>query len=491
MNLRITNLFHVSTKVGRPLKNYCSDQDLSLVSRKVPRNRGNHSNAFRINEAWGDNYLTALIFDFFFIKKKERKDHNRSNSLLPISPALVVLCLTFLSTTSIAQTTIESYQQVAAKNNPDLKASYVEFEAALQRENQVTALADPRLSFGYFISPIETRVGPQRAKVSLSQLFPWFGTLKAKGNRANYLAEAKYQSFINDRNKLFWEVNIAYYPLYELHQHVQLLTQNLKILKTYKRLATSSFENNRGSMVDVIRVDIMIENAETELVILNNQTIPLQVRFNKLLNRSDSIPVIISDLTELLTIEKDYRRDSLLVGNPMIESLELQQKAMQESELLARKSALPQFGVGLDYAFIAERSEVSIPDNGKDAFMPMVSISLPIFRKRYSAAIKEAKLSQKAIEYRKKAIENSLVSNYENASFQLHKATDLIALYNLQIIKTKQLIQLLYSSYSNSAKGFEEVLRIQQQLLKYQMAKATAKKNYKVSLAEIEYLTSK
>lgn len=405
-----------------------------------------------------------------------------------ITILLMILCYTpFISTGQ----TLDNYLQIAAENNPDLKASYVEFEAALQRVNQVNALADPRLSFGYFISPIETRVGPQRAKLSLSQVFPWFGTLKAKENRANFFAEAKYQAFINDRNKLFFEVNKAYYPIYEVQQHLQLLSENLDILKTYKRLATSSFENSRGSMADVIRVDIMIENAETELMILNDQIIPLQVRFNRLLNRSDSTPLVIIDETKLNSVVKDYRRDSLLVANPIIESLELQQKAMQESELVARKNALPQFGVGLDYAFIGERTSVSIPENGKDAFMPMVSVSLPIFRKKYSSAIAEAKLGQKAIEFRKEAVENELISKYENAIFQLKKAEDLIELYKTQIKKTEQLIQLLYSAYSTSAKEFEEVLRMQQQLLKYQMAKATAEKNYQTALAEIEYLTSK
>ena len=57
--------------------------------------------------------------------------------------------------------------------------------------------------------------------------------------------------------------------------------------------------------------------------------------------------------------------------------------------------------------------------------------------------------------------------------------------------RTNQLIQLLYSSYSNSSEDFEEVLRMQQQLLKYEMAKVTAQKNHFIALAEIEYLTSK
>lgn len=384
---------------------------------------------------------------------------------------------------------LDEYLIIAAENNPELKASYTEFEAALQRVNQVNALADPRMSFGYFISPIETRVGSQRARLSLVQMFPWFGTLKAKERSANYLAEAKYQNFINEKNKLFWKVNQAYFPLYETKEHIDLVKENIEILKTYKRLATSAFENNRGSLSDVIRVDIMIENEETELSILKDQLIPLRVNFNRLLNQADSIPITIANDLSYNSVNKNYRRDSLLVQNPLLTSLELQQEAIKSSELVARKSALPQFGLGLDYAFVEERSDVNIPDNGKDAFMPMVSVSLPIFRKKYTAAIKEAQLGQQAIEYKREAIKNSLVSDYEQASFQLTKAEDLIELYNRQIEKTNQLIQLLYSSYSNSSEDFEEVLRMQQQLLKYEMAKVTAQKNHFISLAEIEYLT--
>jgi outer membrane protein TolC len=390
---------------------------------------------------------------------------------------------------TVKSQTIKSYQQIAAENNPRLKASYTEFEVALQQVNQVNAFADPRLSFGYFISPIETRVGPQRAKISLTQTFPWFGTYKAKANIATYIAEAKYQSFINERNKLFWEVNKAYYPIYEVKKQHQLLEDNLQILQTYKRLAQSAYENNRGSLADVIRVDIMIENAETELKIVKDQLTPLKVRFNQLLDRSDTMFIEIPDTINSYLMGLDYRRDSLLVGNPMIQSLEIQKKATLESEKLAKRNALPQFGVGLDYAFIGERTDMSVANNGKDAFMPMVSVSLPIFRKKYKAAISEAQLNQQAIEYRKEAVENDLISNYENAYFQLNKSTDLIQLYDSQITKTNQLIRLLYSSYSNSAKDFEEVLRMQQQLLKYQMARATAEKNYQVALAEIEYLT--
>jgi len=52
-------------------------------------------------------------------------------------------------------------------------------------------------------------------------------------------------------------------------------------------------------------------------------------------------------------------------------------------------------------------------------------------------------------------------------------------------------LNLLFTSYGNSGKEFEEVLRMQQQLLKYQKIRATALTQYQIAIAKINYLTSK
>ena len=87
--------------------------------------------------------------------------------------------LLFTNTISLSKAqSLEDYFVMAAENNPKVQADYKEFEIALQKTAQVNALPDPTLSLGYFLSPIETRVGAQRARAELSQMFPWFGTLR-------------------------------------------------------------------------------------------------------------------------------------------------------------------------------------------------------------------------------------------------------------------------------------------------------------------------
>jgi cobalt-zinc-cadmium efflux system outer membrane protein len=402
-----------------------------------------------------------------------------------------IIILMILGVTAGQAQTLDGYFSVAAENNPGLQAKYKEFEAALQKVPQVSTLPDPSFSFGYFISPVETRVGPQRSKFSLTQMFPWFGTLKAQGDAAALMAEAKYQLFLDARNQLYYQVAAAYFPLYELNQWKQIEQDNIDILQSYKTISNSKFKNGSAPMVDVLRVDIMLKEATTSLSILNEKEKPLRTTFNKLLNRDENEAVTINDSLATESLPDSFRKDSLLTGNPMLDALDLKIKASEASEIAAQKQGLPRVGVGLDYVIVGERTDMDLADNGKDVLMPMVSASIPLFRKKYKAAEKEAQLMRDSYVLQKSEMKNSLLSNYETAWFRIQQQKQLLSLYEQQIQTSQQSLNLLFTSYGNSGKEFEEVLRMQQQLLKYKKLKATAEVQYQVALAKLNYITAK
>ncbi|WP_421753589.1 TolC family protein [Croceimicrobium sp.] len=386
---------------------------------------------------------------------------------------------------------LEDYQKIAAENNPGLQARYKEFKAAMEKVPQVSSLPDPTLSFGYFISPVETRVGPQQAKFSLSQMFPWFGTLEAQGNAAALMAQAKYQNFLDARNKLFYQVADAYFPLYELEEQLRLQRENLEILESFMTLAQSKYENNQSSMVDVLRVDIMIKDARTNINILEDKRQPLLTRFNNQLNRDETMAVSIVDTIKVSPLPDGYHRDSLLVNHPLLEELILKEEAMKEQEKAAIRRGLPSFGLGLDYVLVGKRTDMDIADNGQDVVMPMLTMSLPIFRGKYKAAKEEARIMQEAYRDMRQETANNLGSAYEMVWYEIEKQRQNLDLYREQIDETRQALNLLFSSYSNNGDDFEEVLRMQQQLLKYQMMQATSLSEYKIAEAKLNYITSK
>ena len=401
---------------------------------------------------------------------------------------LIIAIVWSLALQGSAQT-LEDYFQIAAENNPGLQAKCKAFEAAMERIPQVNSLPDPTFSFGYFISPVETRVGLQRARFSLTQMFPWFGTLKASGDVAAMNADAQYQVFLDAKNKLYYQVAAAYYPLYELELWIELERENTEILESYKSIATSKFENDEGTLVDVLRVDLMLKDAQTNLEIIQKKKQPLITSFNNLLNRNESDEVVVADT--LMVSELTINRDSLLANNPVLDELDIRLEASKKQEILAEKQGLPKLGVGLDYVIVSDRTDMAVPDNGQNALMPMVTVGLPIFRGKYRSAKKEAQLMQESYSLQKEDRINQLVSGFEMADFDREKQLDLLNLYGEQIAETQQVLNLLLSAYGNSGKEFEEVLRIQQQLLKYKKMEATAMMNYQIAVAKLNYLTAK
>jgi hypothetical protein len=73
----------------------------------------------------------------------------------------------------------------------------------------------------------------------------------------------------------------------------------------------------------------------------------------------------------------------------------------------------------------------------------------------------------------------------------MERQRELLNSYDRQIRETEQALNLLLSAYSNAGKEFEELLRMQQQLLKYEKMKAAAVVQYKIAVARLDYITAK
>lgn len=386
---------------------------------------------------------------------------------------------------------LDDYLAIAAENNPQLTSKYALFEASLQRVTQAHSLPNPSLSFGYFIRPVETRVGPQLAKLGLAQMFPWFGTLKVQGEMQAYLAEANYQRFLDARNELFHQVRSAWYPIYELNQKLAIQQQYLDVLLQYKELATSRYKNDKADMVDVLRVDVQLIQAKSDLANLRDQKRPLIIQFNSILNRDGQEEVMVPDSLEPESFYLDQlKEDSLFTSHPTLAAYEMELKSAQRLEEIAHKRNLPGFGVGVDYVMVGDNAS-GTPNNGKDAIMPMVSMSLPIFRSANQARVKEAQFKQEGIAASRDAFANNLRSSYAQTIYSIVKQRREMTTISEQIEVINRSLSLLTKSYVNAEVNMDDLLVMQQQRLFFQMKEAVAFTNYHLALSKFEYLTAK
>lgn len=402
---------------------------------------------------------------------------------------IILLFLSCISFRTQAQT-LEQYLEIAAENNPNLKAKFADFQAALERVSQVNTLADPNVSFGYFIQPVQTRVGPQQLKIGLSQMLPWFGELKAKESVAALVAESKHQEFEDAKNDLFQKVKSDWFTLYALNQQVHFLKEYVQINYIYKDLATEAFKNGKSSMADVLRTDIVINELESQITVVKQQIVPVKASFNGLLNRPVNSSIEIpTELNVLDTTTNLFNSSSLKSSNPISTTYDLRLQALEYEAIVIQKQNKPKLGVGLDYVAVSKLEGSSSPKNGQDVFMPMVSVSLPIYGRKNQARVKEIEFKQVSVDSSWKNYLNSLEVRLEKEYFELFSAQETIELMDIQIAQTKQVISLLTIAYGNSGKDFEEILRMEQNVLNYKIKKVMAESKTHKAVAAIEYLT--
>ena len=399
----------------------------------------------------------------------------------------------FLNSELAFSQSLTDYLEVAAENNPSLKASYQQYLSALEKVPQVGALPDPQLTFGYFVSPVETRVGPQRARFSVQQMLPWFGTLEARKDAATLAAQVRFEEFVQARNTLFFNIKQAYFQLQNLQSDIALTGENIEIMESYERLATQKYENDLASMVDILRVQMRLRSERNKLFSLKENLAAQRAVFNKLLNReADEVVNLPPDISaSLIATDSADWRAQMLSENPDMRVLQAEANLLKENEKLADLSGKPNLGVGLDYAIVGQRNEVELTNNGQDIIMPMVSLSIPFLnRGKYQAARHEVQLQREENILAKQARENELLSNLSLAVRDHEVALDRVRLFEQQIEAARQAISILNSAYESTSEDFEDVLEFQQQLLTYRMSLNEARTQALIAQAKIEELTA-
>lgn len=456
----------------------------------------------------------------------------------------------FLITANAMGQTLEEYLVVAAENNPNLKAKFFEFQAALERVPQIGALPDPQLSFGIFLKPMERFAGDQIGSISLMQMFPWIGTLEAAKEEMTYMAKASYEAFNESKSSLFYDVKVTWYAMQLLEKEITITLGNIELLNTIEQVAITRFKsgglqsgniggtstmNNKGNtntrsqganmsgmnmqsqtttvtnvtqpnmspmtgmenmissgnMTDVLRVQLELNELRNRTKLLQESRAPLLVRFNQLLNRPLNEPVFLSDTVIVAQIPLLLSEigDSIRNNNPMLKMLQQEKESYIAQGKMKRKMGYPMIGIGLQYDIFKPGMNSPAMMNGNNMLMPMASVTLPLWRKKYTAAVRESDWMQKSVDVQIQDVYNQLMVSYEDALKNYRDAERRIKFYDEQASLANQILNLLLVQYTSGGTNFEEVLRMQQQLLEYRLNHLNALIDGNIAVAMMNRLT--
>ena len=402
----------------------------------------------------------------------------------------VLVVLVFMPSVSASQekgepngpVTLQEYLRDAALNNAGLKAAFEKWKGALEQVPQAQSLPDPKFNYGYFIEEVETKVGPQRQRFGIMQVFPWFGKIEARKDAAAANAKAVRKRYEAEKLKLFAEVKDAFYEYAYLGRAVEIARENLELIKHFEEVARTKYIAAAASHPDVIRAQVELAKLEDQLKSLEEMRGPISARLNSVLNRR-SFEILPWPGKERFQATKVSRRaiiEMLRSNNPELAALDFEVESAKSRVELAKKKFYPDVGVGVD----------SIQtDGGDDAVILMFSLNLPIWRDSYKGAEQEARANVRQRLQEKRQAENTIVARAERALYDFEDSFRKVKLYrDILVPKAEELLGASETAYKASTVDFLSLVDAQRMLLKYQLFYERSVSDNGQKLAELEML---
>jgi len=435
---------------------------------------------------------------------------------------------------------------MATKNNPVVLQRYNEYQAALQKVPQVGSLPDPQLEMGVFLSPMELMAGNQVADIKLMQMFPWFGVIKNAKDEMSLMAKAGFETFRDAKLQVYYDVQRTWFDLYKVRQNIIISEKNVDLLKTIERLtlvkyksgtstgsssssganmpggntattssasggmnsmggnggstvsgsttssASSSMVSSAGSsgLANVYQIQIELGDLENNIASLRNEEQVLMARFNSQLNRSLKTPVSAAETLPAEPLDIAYLTvsDSMFSVNPMLIMLQYEKQSLEARRKMQKQMGLPMVGVGLNYSVINKSEMSTSPMNGQDMIMPMVTVTLPVYRKKYKAMQVETSYLKAATEQNYQATVNALQTEYYEALQLYNDAQRRMKLYESQSRLAKKSLDISIKTFSSSGSNLTDILRIRQQLLDYEFKQVEALTDFNKAVAWMKRL---
>ena len=384
---------------------------------------------------------------------------------------------------------LSGYIAEAETNNPEVQAYELRYSIAQEKVNEVNTLPDTEFGVGYFVSTPETRVGAQRARFSVKQMLPWFGTIAKREKYQDALVETEYLEYVIAKRKLGLAVAQGYYKLYTIEAQSKVVQQNVELLERYKELALNAVEVAKASAVDVLKLEMRQNELKAQQQILEERRVAAEIQFKNTLNTASEGRILVVDSLSIPTEDAQINPDDLS-ANPELLKYDKLYESVTQAEILNRQEASPKWGVGLDYIPVSERTDMFPADNGKDIVMPMVSVSVPIFNSKYKSVSRQNELRQQELDAQKAQRLNTLKNLLAEAKQNKNTARINFNTQKQNIAQAQDAEEILLKSYETGSIDFNDVLDIQELQLEIQLKQLQAVQNYYEQAALINYLTN-
>jgi cobalt-zinc-cadmium efflux system outer membrane protein len=389
---------------------------------------------------------------------------------------------------------LSGYLSKAALQNPELESAFYRWKAALEKIPQVKALPDPRFTFAYYIQNVETRVGPQEARLALFQTFPWFGILDLREDVAAQEANAAKAQYDALKLKIFYDVKNAFYEYAYLAQSVQITKEDIELLRYFESVTRARYSAGATPFADVVRTEVQLGRLEDRLNTLQDLRRPLMAKLAASMNLPPStefpwppeVPVMLLSVTD----EELFKE--LPQHSPQIKRFEYLEARERAGIELAKKDFYPDVTFGIEDIITGPALIPTTPDSGMDAVIASVTVTIPFWWEKRRAAVREGQAKLASATKGAEALKLSLLSDMELALYKYRDAQRKIDLYhNTLIPKAEESLGVTLEAFQAGTRSSLDLIDAEKTLLEFELSYIRALADQAQRLAELEWLLGK
>ncbi len=395
---------------------------------------------------------------------------------------------------SVSDAKLRLLLEEVLERSPRLARLEAEAAAVEQRSPQVKALPDPMATLTWFVMSPQTRVGPQRAAVNLTQQFPWFGTLELDEQAAMWDAVAGRARLEAARIDVLTEARTDYHELQFLEVERRVVEEDRATLDHYAELALARYASGVGLDQAVIKIQAEITRTETRLLNLAARRATVVARINALRDRPQTTPVVVADSrdTQSVPLVLEELRRRALEARPEIAAADAAVEAAASRVESTKKASSPNVVVGLNYGYVSRRNDEAgrldpPEDNGQDIFGLTGGISLPIWRSSLDAGIEERVQNRLAAEEGRREVTAVIDGKLGDLVHRIPLLEEQVSLYDsVLIVQAKQSLQSAESAYAAGTADALDLLDAERVLLQVRIAAERVRSDLDIARAQLE-----
>lgn len=384
---------------------------------------------------------------------------------------------------------LEACVAAALERSPVIREAFERWRADAAAVSGYAAPPEPELSFAYFLRSVETRVGPQRARVGLRQTLPWPSSLSHAKTSDAEGAHSSARALDAEALRLRQRVAEHYWGLWKTRRAQVLYDAQAELLEGLSATILARLEIGQATLAER-------QHVELEIARLRDATESLEARSRTELAALRSA-IGLEQPVAIATPDGPQERPKLPPA-AALEALAADHPSIQQSLALARSERAraergrterwPKLTLAVDWIVTGD-AEGPMPDSGKDAVIGGVGLSLPVWQHTYADRVEQAEARARMHRARADATRLDLRAALAEARNRALDSARRIALYRHTLVPRAQtVLDSVLGAHATGRAQIAQALLAQQTLLQLRLELDATLAEHAQALATLESL---